>query len=167
MRITTSEIKNAVLGGIIGIILTAIWDFIKQVPIFSTLSKLPNWFWSILNYKIAVWIFIVFIMLWNFIKIIIQRKSSKEVQNNSFDFLNYTEDEIDGNKWRWNWKKHYTGKYVIENLSVLCPNCNTPMKFDYYLSTATCPRCNSISRNCKNPDNVQSVIIDNLNRENK
>lgn len=163
MKITRNELKNAVLGAIMGIFATAVWDCLRDIPLFSTLIKISKWVWiNILNFTIPFWILILIVIFWKILKLTFFKRGTE--RNNSLEFLNYNEDDFDGLKWRWQWKKNSSGKYNVDNLTIVCSKCQTPMKFDAFSNCYICPRCNKRIRDFKSPYDVESVIIDNLNR---
>ena len=44
-------------------------------------------------------------------------------------FLNYTEDMIDGVKWRWQWQRQSNNKMGIDNLWCYCPVCDAQLVY--------------------------------------
>jgi len=73
-------------------------------------------FWKI-EIRITIW-WIAVIMLVTII-VVLLIKSKKQ-------FLNYTEDEWNGMKFRWDWRyDKKRKKYIIEHIDRFCPNCKT------------------------------------------
>ena len=155
-------------------LLTILYDSIKQKPILSTLSLVFKWIWNaiitILNYNIKVW----WILLGIFIFILILYLIDKFKPEKTFkpDFYDYREDRFRVWKWTWIWKWSQSHKaWIINELKAHCPTCDTPLIdyssiHGYYFD---CPRCSFIARDgqCDNPDKIERVILDNVDRQRK
>lgn len=166
-KTTSSEIKIAIVGAAATVVFTAIWDWIKQKPILTTLINILKWLWqNIFEFRFALWQILALLIIYKIIRTLI-KKTVKETQTeNKNEWLNYTEDDIDGIKWKWFWQKNALGKWNIENLRPICNKCGTSMKlheigsYDY----ADCPRCEKSISEFKSPNKVEDIIIDNVHR---
>lgn len=162
----SSELKIAIFSGVFGILLTAIYDWIKEKPIATTFINLLSWIWNnILLFQIYTWQFVIGILIILFIKKIVKKVSKQKSIEEILPWLNYTQDTIANLKWKWYWDRDIFQKYNIENLRPLCPQCETSMHVsDSWSTSARCPRCNHYESNIKNLNDVKAVIIDNVQR---
>ena len=168
-----NEYKIAIFSALISIIFTAIYDFIKEKPFLSTFWNIIKWIWNnIFEFQIRIWqILLLSILLLIIRKIIIsfQRIKKGTIKQNESDWLNYTEEIIDGLKWRWKWIKNpLTHKWNIDDLTIACSKCGTSMHLDesyVYGKTAECPRCENHIKNYKDIIKIESIIIDNVKRD--
>ncbi|MCG2612596.1 hypothetical protein LZZ90_13885 [Flavobacterium sp. SM15] len=168
-----NEYKIAIFGAFASIIFTAIYDFIKAKPILSTFWNLLKWIWNhIFEFQLKIWqILIFFITIWiikSIIKVFKKPNENLTTQNDA-DWLNYTEDNINGLNWRWKWIKNVlTHKWNIEDLTIACNKCGTSMHLDdsyVYGKTAECPRCENRIRDYKDLVKIEAIIIDNVKRD--
>ena len=164
--------KDYLIGlytGIIGIILLALYDFIKEKPILSTLFSIIKWVWNtIFEFEFKVWQIIVIILALLVLKKILNVTINQVNQDNSevdSKWLNYTQDTIAGITWKWKWRKNYgNGLWNISDLVPLC-KCKTPMAIYNGNTLAVCPRCEKSISGFKKPDKVEAIIIDNIERD--
>lgn len=170
--IKSTEFKTGIALLALSGISTAIYDFFKEKPLFSTIWAgiiwLYNSFVTILAFKIGIYWFLLFLIIIIFILFILN-KSKKVFEPH----LQYTTDILI--KWRWQWQ--YSGSRITQ-LTPLCPDCNTIMSYnnlDYY-KLAECPRCEKKfsgdlpkwDKNSYFEDDykIQLLIIDNLQKKN-
>jgi hypothetical protein len=154
--------------GIVGIILLALYDYVKEKPILSTLFSIIKWIWiTFFEFEFKVWqIAIIILVLLSFKKILqaTKKQVKQTVSDNIPKWLNYTQDTIDGITWKWKWNKRYaTGNWYIADLFPLC-ECKTPMALYNGSSLATCPRCDKHIMDFKSPEKVEAIIRDNVDR---
>jgi hypothetical protein len=158
-----SEYRIAIFGAIISITLTAIYDFIKDKPILSTLLQFLKWIWNnIFEFSFSVWQILAVLLV-----IYLVNKIRPKKKRESPKFLSYVSDEFDNKTWKWNWKWNpSTQKYNVINLIPLCNKCGTAtiLNSEYIDKYATCPRCDNFMNKLKAPDNIEAIIIDNIDR---
>jgi len=162
-----NELIIAFVSGLISIIFTAIYDWTKEKPIFSTFIYIIKWIWkNLFEFELKIWQILLFLFAFILVrKVLIFFKNG----SNNEDWLKYTEDSIDGIKWRWDWIMASNSKWNVENLTVVCDGCGTSthLDFDPYNDGlyAECPRCNKKVSHLKDLDKVRSIIIDNIKRD--
>ncbi|MGJ4734892.1 hypothetical protein [Leptospira levettii] len=164
-----------VCSSLLPIILTFIVDFIKKIPILSTLQSLITESIELirycLNYEVTIGnILLSFLFL--FVFLIIFKYFYKSQSNEKPYFLEYNNDNIKSFYWTWDWVvDQNTGKYAISNLKPHCPKCNTNLIINqslYRNPEYECPRCNfetQVDVNFKRK--IEIIIIDNINRMKK
>jgi hypothetical protein len=145
-----------ITGAMTGAIATAIIDYIKAKPIFSTVRSIFRWCWnfiiSILNFDVKVWWLIAGVIIIFFIRYKLKKK---------FSINNYTNDFIDGWKWSWEWDYHED----VYDLKAYCPkpDCDTLMTNTseqiYY-----CPRC-KLLHNTPHQYDIKLIIKDELRKK--
>lgn len=158
----------------LGTILTAIYDAIKDKPILSTLwgwiKAIWGWIVAFLNFELKIWWILLGIAGIIAVLFFIAKLSS-EKETNLPSFTSYKEDSFGGWKWSWDWRLNsYDRKWHIDNLRAHCPKCNTPMFHDISDANFQCPRCDfhtDYSIKHKTRSEVEAIIIDNLDRQNK
>ncbi len=164
MKDRKSEYKVALFGATLGVLFTAIYDFIKERPILTTLWNSLKWVWkNLFELKITIWqLLLALAIIYTLFKI---RPKKKEKQ--SPDFLNYTTDNFDEIKWKWDWKwNSITRKWHVDNLVPLCTKCETAtmLNEDYIDKYSTCPRCDNFMDKLKSSEKIEAIIIDNVHR---
>jgi len=164
-KTTNSEYKIAIFGAAVSIIFTAIYDWIKAKPILYTLKSILGWIWNnIFKFELPVWQIIILLMVVLILNKILKKSPKENIEENFNDWLNYTEDSFDGLKWKWIWQKVF-GKWNIENLSPICPECGTTMEQYNMMRSATCPRCDHRIYDFKSSSKIEAIIIDNVKRD--
>jgi len=174
MALSRNE-KITIVAAIISPLVTIAIDFVKSVPVFSTLKFVwrllaENIVW-IATYNIPFWIILlitmsafVVIKLWFGIK-----KRSVTVPA----YADYTEDVIDNIKWKWKYQYDPSfRKYMIVEHKAYCPNCDSFLrgKSIYSVQQTECIRCNfSIQEKniYSDLDKINLIIIDNIERKEK
>ena len=106
------------------IIFTAIYDFIKSKPIFSTFCDLLKWIWNnVFEVQLQIWqILLIIITFWIVKSIIIaMKKNSENLSNqNSNDWEHYTKDNIDGLNLRWKFIKNVkSNEWNVQNITIV------------------------------------------------
>lgn len=158
-----------IAGSIIcSIIAAGIYDLIKSYPLMTTIKDIFIWLWqNVINANVKVWsVFLLFVLIYTLSRII---KSLNKNTNSQPKYFKYTTDQFDGVKWKWDYAFNYqSGKYNIDNLIPLCPQCETRMHYQYGLLNsweATCPRCRNHIARMKDRQDIVALIIDNIDRE--
>lgn len=164
-----NEIILAFISGLISIMFTAIYDWAKEKPIFSTFIDIIKWIWkNLFEFELKIWQILLLIFGFTMIKRITKILSKKNTPiNNENDWLNYTEDFIEGLRWRWKWHRNpLNHNWNVNNISIACHNCGTSMNMDtsYVENFAECPRCDKTITGFKNIDKIEAIIIDNVQR---
>ena len=154
---------GALYGAVFGVTGTAIYDWVKAKPVFSTIHHVLNSIWEgIFEYKIPIWqITIIVIIIFSF------KKLTKIEKVKLPKFLDYTEDIFDGTSWEWSWKwDSFEEIYLINNLVPLCKECKTPLELYYnsYENIGECPRCDNKIKVKKSTEKIKRIISDNLNK---
>lgn len=161
-------ISITIIGGLIV-------DKLKNKPIFSTITDTLTWIYSnaisILTFKIPLYITLLILLI-----LLIIYFSYQVITKNEADifppFTNYKTDSLKQFKWSWNWyfNKHIN-KWVIEDLRIHCPKCDTKMKITIFLGNYEeyqCPRCsykiNNHESGFEEKDIIEALIIDNLDK---
>lgn len=160
-----SEYKIAIFSAFIGIVFTAIYDFIKDKPILSSFFSICQWIWTnIFEFKIKIWLLLLFLTTIYLIKRFYNYKTKTP---NKADWLNYEEDTIDGIKWKWIWYKNpMSGNWTISDLKIVCNKCETSMDMNesYPYDYAECPRCDNRKERYRSLQKIEAIIIDNVQR---
>lgn len=175
MKKTKSKFWNnpwvvSIVSGLFVLLITIIVDLITAEMIFSTIKNAISAVWSaileLLNFNLKVWWVILSIVIITFgLFIFIKHKNAKMSPP---DFLQYTKDSILGFTWKWRWGKNYYGKYEIEELHPICPQCDTPLVQEHsgYGFIYRCLRCGKkIHNEYPEIDNVKMLIADNVRRK--
>ncbi|WP_316787109.1 hypothetical protein [Pedobacter frigiditerrae] len=159
-----------------GIVVAIVYDSIKERPLLSSLTSILISVWKyivlILTFKVSVFWIIITLLLISFVLFIIN--NTKKVLDPK---LQYTTDVLVN--WKWEWT--YSGKY-IDNLTPLCPSCNTIMNYhngqSQYDKFSECPRCNKVYATresqrqhtdiiqFEDDKRIQMLIVDNIRKGN-
>lgn len=155
------------LGSIVlALIASFIYDGIKQLPLLSGLNAFVSWFWSdVIRLKIELWLIVISFFVFYLIN------KLNNAKRNLPDFKNYKKDQFDGYTWIWEWS-YISGKgWQTKDITPLCPNCQTTMRYWFGLLNnyqASCPRCDYQIGRIKSMEDIDTLIIDNLRkRENQ
>lgn len=161
------EILISFIGALFGIILTAIYDWVKDKPIFSTVWNFLKWIWfKILEFEIRLWQLILIVFVIYIIRKIIKTKSNN-IENPKF--LSYTTDNIHFFNWKWSWGLNpRNDQWNITDIKPICPKCQTMMHYEYstmyYKYIADCPRCKFTNNQIAEIKDIEAIIIDNIRR---
>ncbi len=169
---TKKEIKVAVVTTVISVSGTAIYDFIKEKPVFSSLWNSVKWIWTtVFEFELKLWYFLLGLVIFVTIKRTIKSKKIDTViipSEEMIDWLMYKEDTIDSIKWKWDWIKNpVDGNWNAKNIQPICNKCQTKMHLSkgvWYDLNSECPRCDNQYRNLKGIEKIESIIIDNVQR---
>jgi Ca2+/Na+ antiporter len=155
---------------IFSLLLTIVYDYSKNKPIFSTIYHIAkailSFVFYVLNYNLKVW----WVILGLFIMCIIIYLIATFRQEFKPDYYSYREGRFKKWKWTWGWKwDNYKNGWVISNLTAHCPTCDTQM-IDYsnrYELNFVCPRCDyrASGSQCDEPYKIEMIILDNIKRE--
>lgn len=170
-KLLTSPIGLILITTVLGFISTVISDSLQDKPVFSTIGVVIQAVWnfivSFLNFELRVWwVLIGIIALIAVMYVWYKIESTKNSIPNQPPFIEYTKDCIDGWHWKWKWEVRWDGKYSIEQLHPVCPQCDTPLvqDDDNYLSKK-CLRCKFRTRDeLPNYDHIKVIISDNIMR---
>jgi hypothetical protein len=117
-----TEILSAILKGIV-------WTFTIIGRFFTQKFEVTLWFLILLPVLIIGLIFLVFWIISKF------QEDNSESSTPQISFLNFTQENFNGILYRWEYQKHYSGKYHITNISLNCPACKCTIVYDI------CPVC--------------------------
>lgn len=156
-----------------GIILTILTDIIKKEALFSTLNFLITKLWNILMMFLTIelkmwWVLVGIIALICVLLIALKVLSSKQQIKDKPKFIEYTRGRILEYEWKWRWTKYSFGKYKIDDLHPVCPQCETPLVDDFvgYGVRYKCLRCNyETNRPLPELAHVEMIITDNVRRK--
>ncbi|MDQ8054048.1 MAG: hypothetical protein REI78_13520 [Pedobacter sp.] len=149
-------IKNPWIVGVVLLVFTpplsGIWDFIKGIPYWTTLTTIWNWF---VNCELKLWWILVYFFCMGLISAI-----KAEIQKKRYiprTYLRFTALKYGNFKWKWTWAQDNLTKDIdISNLTPVCPNsdCNNNSiyesrtaskkdgRFTSYVKYHTCSICN-------------------------
>lgn len=166
---TRKKFKNTWListgSGILAVLGIRLLDFIAGTKILSTIWKGILWIFKGLagffsqTFEVSllfliilpiIVIAIILFILWIIAKV--QDNNSDNAQP-QVPFLNYTQDVFNGVMYRWEYGKHYSGKFQIENISMYCPACKCSIVYD------SCPVCNKYYGNLRKDDAQIDALI--------
>ena len=142
--------NGIVIAAVGGIIATVVGGLIVFGVLNATdlFRKAGSWIWDGVSWifgllgsshSIPVWVILVVGSLALFGLIIIGRLLLRSPQSNSEQpHRNYTEDMLDGARWRWRWIGN-----GIDNLWCFCPNCDAQLVYSGGISATLfiCERC--------------------------
>jgi hypothetical protein len=163
-----NQLWIAIIAAVIGAITTGIVDFVKKLPVLSTLKTVISFLYhsllSFLTFGISVWVIISAIIILWLIKKLFKPKFEPP------SYLDYKEDRLKAWLWKWDWNIDRYNKITVSNLRPYCPNCNTKLMYqdDWRASRANCPRCNLSFSNYNGFENIaeiESLIIDNIEKK--
>ena len=160
---TRKDYKIAIFGGIIAILSSGVYDYIKEKPILSSLKKLFIWIWeNIFDFELKVWQILAGLILIAAIYSIVKASRAEEKAK----FTDYRRDVIHGTEWTWGWQDNFLeNKWEVTNITPLCEKCGTRMKTESGYGpelTAKCPRCENRKSGLKDRGTIEALIIDNI-----
>lgn len=160
---TKKDYKIAVFGGIITIISSGIYDFIKDKPVLSSINSIFIWIWTYLTeFEIKIWQLILVLL----ISAIVYKLLNTNKKETAKKFTDYRRDTIKGTEWRWNWEHNFfENKWEPKNIIPICEKCNTRMNYESNHGnslSAICPRCDNRQTNLKKTEIIEALIIDNV-----
>lgn len=151
--------KNPWIVGIVLLIFTpplsGLWDVIKGIPYWTTLTIIWNWF---VNCELKLWWVLVYFLLLGVVKAVkdeIKKNSySKPINSIVPKYLRFTAVKYGNYRWRWEYIKDDLTKLIeIDNLFPVCnqKDCeNNPLSFvspmdletrKYYNGRRICSKC--------------------------
>ena len=127
-------------------ITTTLVAFIKKVNIIDAIKIVYKFLTSILNYKVSMWMVILFFAVIVFSLICYAKitESSEELQPK---WINYTKDQYKEWYFKWKYEKIYGNQYRIEELRTICfcgcgLNRKDRVANTYYSNgVLLCPKC--------------------------
>ena len=139
----------AIIGSIIS---TLVVDWIRGDTSLSTM-------YTILNFKVAVWLILVVVAVVALAIWIIKKIAKEKIPiEESPVFIDYTEDRFF--EWKWSWKYRIFGnKFKVIRLNPHCPKCDIPMIEDFdMIECYRCPMCGYHTIQSENPDDIKHII---------
>ena len=163
---TKKDYKIAIFGGVIAIISSGVYDYIKEKPILSSIKSFFIWIWeNIFEFELKIWQVLIILLVFSIIYALMKAKRTEP----TVKFTDYKRDTIHGTKWTWSWQHNFLeSKWEVRNITPLCDNCNTRMKFESSYGvgqTAKCPRCNNRQTGLKDRETIEALIIDNIHQD--
>ncbi|WP_338840576.1 hypothetical protein [Flavobacterium ginsenosidimutans] len=164
---TANDYKVGIFGGVIAVISSGVYDYIKEKPLLSSIKSLLIWIWEqIFQFEIKIWqiliIAIILIIIYSF------SKTKKKEEATTISFRDYIRDTIHGTTWIWSWEYDmFENKWQVRNITPICDNCGTMMKYEFSYgveSTAKCPRCDNRQTKLKDNEIIEALIIDNIHQ---
>ncbi|WP_136603820.1 hypothetical protein [Paenibacillus dokdonensis] len=108
-------------------ITTPIVAYTRSISFSKSLKAIWDWIVETLTFGIPLWIILLIIVI-----ILTARRIFRSSPESKPEFLNYTNDVIEGIKWEWSFYT-YGGKYDFNaNTPIpICKNCNGYLVLDY------------------------------------
>lgn len=164
---TRNDYKIGIFGGIIAVISSGIYDYIKEKPILTSIKNLFMWIWEqIFEFEIRIWQILIIII----ILVIINSfsKTNNTEKTTTVNFTDYNRDTIHGTIWSWSWEHNiFENKWQVQNIIPICDKCGTRMKYEFNYGaelTAKCPRCDNRQTKLKDKEIIEALIIDNVHQ---
>lgn len=168
-----------IVGTFLGFVLPLATDYIKGIPVFSTIRSIGSFLWRntiwLLNLDLKLWWVLVAFVLSKTIVYVIRKIARNGATLPSF--IGYKEDALKAWKWSWNYKfSRQSKQWEIVDLIPYCPRCSTQLLenrnalYFWY----SCPRCAfqatnssySYNNEFESPDDILALIVDNIERDN-
>lgn len=158
-----------IVTGVISGVITA---KIEKINFISALvimfEKIVSFILDILTFKVPIWIIVIGIFIIIFIiKILIYIEDSNknlehQKENEKRVFKDYTEDEYEGIRYKWEWNEKYNGIEMI-NLHPVC-ECGCIFNYSLYDSYLKCPDCKKRYRNNVDLDSAMRVFANRYSK---
>lgn len=135
-------VTTAVLSTVIS---TPIVAYVKSESFSEAFISIFNWIINlikdILTFGVPLWVLMLIVIAY----FMLVRPLAKLIEKNSKpQFLDYTNDLIEGIRWEWQWINIY-GKYDISTkMAAICTTCNGYLVFNkhsYYTNILGCEHC--------------------------
>jgi hypothetical protein len=161
----------SIVTTIFGVLLTILYDFLKDKPILTTIIfifiTIRDSILFVLNINLRLWWIILLIII---ILVLLYFKKINKIEPIPPDYTSYRSDKFKKWEWSWNWRYDNSKNiWVINDLTAYCPNCGTPLSiyYDYIQNIAECPRCEYkvYGNECEDPEKIEKIIIDNVKRK--
>ena len=121
---------------VLGILGNFLYDYVKQVPILGSITKLfKNLYLLITDTQIKLWAVLVLAVL-IFLMTYFVKWIKKKIQQ---DYASYTTDIFRILRWRWKWRRS-AGNWQPVNLQSYCPPCDIELVKRKGINK--CPGCN-------------------------
>lgn len=149
------------------VISSAVYDYIKDKPILSSIKFFFIWIWEhIFEFELRIWQILIILIILLFIYSF--TKTDKNENTAPKNFRDYNRDSIHGTTWIWSWEYDmFENKWQVRNITPICDNCGTMMKYEFSYgveSTAKCPRCDNRQTKLKDKEIIEALIIDNIHQ---
>lgn len=105
----------ALLGCVITIISSGIYEYIKEKPILSSFKFLFQWIWNnIFEFEIKICEILIMLIFIAIIIVFIENSNNTKKPKSKADFTDYIRDKIQGTKLKWNWEHNFfEGKWEV------------------------------------------------------
>lgn len=160
-----------ILTGVISGVITAKIENINFISALGiVLEKIFAFILNILTFKISIWVIaiVVFIIIVA-IKILLYIEDNNNKKNIELKkeklksaFRNYTEDEYEGLKYKWEWKERSNGIEMI-NLHPVC-ECGCIFNYSPFDNYLKCPDCKKTYRNNVDLDSAMRVFANRYSK---
>ncbi|MBK5719936.1 hypothetical protein JGH11_03535 [Dysgonomonas sp. Marseille-P4677] len=168
MKIFENKIVTLIVLPVITLVIgSLIYDWVKEVPLFTLIADVVKTIWYgliwFLNIELRLWWVIIFLMMLSFIIYLIIKMGKTDMKN-AFPYRNYTSDMINGIYWTWKWNLT-PDEVTLTNLKANCPRDKTPLIEAnlYARHSHECPRCGSLYYDVDS-NKVGVIIADNANK---
>lgn len=168
------EIVITVVSTIVGnFIIEKLTKFNILKFILEKFLELLNLIWDFLNIKIAIWIYVLISIGLVSLFIVFSILQDRRDEITELDFLKYCEDRYKNRvKFRWEYRKDFNGKYVMENFIPIC-ECGCQLDqtkkvgtgYYYGVEQYVCPKCEKQYGNILNYNEMESfkkILISNV-----
>jgi hypothetical protein len=153
-------------------LLSVVADLFRKVPIFSTIRYVALWLAdllvTLLTYEVQVWLVVLIVFMF-IAGLTVYAVVDAKKKSNTFSYLTYTEDTIDGYRWTWEYTFDAAqNKHIIGNLRAFCPQCDSPIrhKSTFLDNYTACIRCDyKVTGNVYGDNNrIELLVIDNITK---
>lgn len=164
---TKKDYKIAIFGGVIAVISSGVYDYIKEKPILTTTKSFFIWIWdNIFELELKIWQILIGIIIIAIIYALIKASKTETPAK----FTDYTRDIIHGTEWTWQWDYDILeGKWGVKNINPICDNnCGTRMDITSSFGPgveAKCPRCDNRMDGLKDTRTIEALILDNIRQD--
>lgn len=175
-KILKSLLVQIAIGVISTIIVNLIIEKITNFNIIyffiEKILELLNFIWTFLNFKLAIWIYILISTVIVTIFVVSLNIRNKNIKETEPDFFKYCEDKYkDRVKFRWEYQKNYDGKYTIINFIPIC-ECGCQLNERNQIGNRhfgtkqyVCPKCEKEYGNVLSYEEMESfekILISNV-----
>ena len=159
--------RKVIIAGIISTVAGGLILSVILPPLRDVLFKTPTWAWAgvvwvwdllISHYSLPGWLLLI-VGLYVLRCLIGSLRRGYEVLHAQDEpaYLGYTEDMLDGVKWRWSWNNN-----AISNLWCFCSRCDAQLVYDtdFGVTSLICERCppDGIDRQYRSRGRVVAAI---------
>lgn len=140
------SLRNGIIAGIIATVVGGL--ILSAIPPLRNISKMLSWVWAVVvwvwdllisHYPLPGWLIII-VGLYVLRCLIVGLRRGYEASQVQDEpaYWSYTEDVLDGVKWRWSWHNN-----AISNLWCFCSGCDAQLVYsaEYGVTSLICERC--------------------------